>query len=169
MIVDLVDGTYELYRQFYGRRRFNQGEDKPYGAVLGVLHSVLEMIEKGATHLGVATDHVIESFRNDLCPGTRRARESSPRSGRSSQSWRRRWSRWEWWSGRWWSWRRTTRWPRRRGWRRRTRRWSRSASGPTTRTWGSAFGAAEWCRWTAEPGRFGMRRRSRRSSGSSPG
>jgi 5'-3' exonuclease len=69
MIVHLVDGTYELFRQFYGRRRSNEGKDEPFGAVLGVLHSVLEMIEKGATHVGVATDHVIESFRNDLWPG----------------------------------------------------------------------------------------------------
>jgi 5'-3' exonuclease len=68
MIVHLIDGTYELFRQFYGQRRFNKGEDKPYGAVAGVLHSVLEMLEKGATHLGVATDHVIESFRNELWP-----------------------------------------------------------------------------------------------------
>jgi 5'-3' exonuclease len=66
MIVHLLDGTYELFRQFYGQRRFNKGKDKPFGAVVGLLHSVLEMIEKGATHLGVATDHVIESFRNDL-------------------------------------------------------------------------------------------------------
>ena len=68
MIVHLIDGTYELFRQFYGRRRANQGEDKPYGAVSGVLHSLLEMIEQGSTHLGVATDHVIESFRNALWP-----------------------------------------------------------------------------------------------------
>src|SRR5205807_2044243 len=68
MIVHLIDGTYELFRQFYGRRRANQGTDTPFGAVSGVLHSVLEMIEQGATHLGVATDHVIESFRNDLWP-----------------------------------------------------------------------------------------------------
>src|SRR6266498_401509 len=66
MIVHLLDGTYELFRQFYGQRRFNKGKDKPFGAVVGLLHSVLEMIEKGASHLGVATDHVIESFRNDL-------------------------------------------------------------------------------------------------------
>jgi len=66
VIVHLVDGTYELFRQFYGRRRFQKDEDKPFGAVVGVLHSVLEMIEEGATHLGVATDHVIESFRNAL-------------------------------------------------------------------------------------------------------
>src|SRR2546428_11594209 len=69
MIVHLIGGAYELFRQFYGRRHFPQGEDQPLGAVVGVLHSVLEMIEKGATHLGVATDHVIESFRNDLWPG----------------------------------------------------------------------------------------------------
>lgn len=69
MIVHLLDGTYELFRHFYGQRRFNKGKDKPFGAVAGVLHTVLEMIETGATHLGVATDHVIESFRNGLWPG----------------------------------------------------------------------------------------------------
>ena len=66
MIVHLLDGTYELFRHFYGQRRFNKGKDKPYGAVIGVLNTVLQMLETGATHLGVATDHVIESFRNDL-------------------------------------------------------------------------------------------------------
>jgi 5'-3' exonuclease len=69
MIVHLIDGTYELFRHFYGLRRFNKGNDAPFGAVFGVLGTVLEMIETGATHLGVATDHVIESFRNDLWPG----------------------------------------------------------------------------------------------------
>jgi 5'-3' exonuclease len=69
MIVHLVDGTYELFRHFYGLRRFTKGEDKPFGAVTGVLGTVLQMIEKGATHIGVATDHVIESFRNDLWDG----------------------------------------------------------------------------------------------------
>src|SRR6478609_1141247 len=69
MIVHLVDGTYELFRHFYGQRRFNKGKDKPFGAVAGVLHTVLETIEGGATHIGVATDHVIESFRNGLWPG----------------------------------------------------------------------------------------------------
>ncbi len=67
--IHLIDGTYELYRQFYGRRRFEKGDPAPFGAVAGVLHSILEMIEKGATHVGVATDHVIESFRNGLWPG----------------------------------------------------------------------------------------------------
>jgi 5'-3' exonuclease len=67
--VHLIDGTYELFRQFYGRRRFEKGEPAPFGAVAGVLHSILEMVEKGATHVGVATDHVIESFRNGLWAG----------------------------------------------------------------------------------------------------
>ena len=66
MIVHLVDGTYELFRHFYGLRRFTKGVDRPYGAVVGVLQTVLQLIESGATHLGVATDHVIESFRNRL-------------------------------------------------------------------------------------------------------
>jgi len=78
MIIHLVDGTYELFRHFYGLRRFTKGKDRPYGAVVGVLQTVLQMIEngdrvkgsasrgQGATYLGVATDHVIESFRNRL-------------------------------------------------------------------------------------------------------
>src|SRR5882724_13116421 len=85
-VVHLVDGTYELFRHFYGLRRFNKGVDHPYGAVVGVLQTVLQMIDpvKGSasrgpipagdsalrgqtgTYLGVATDHVIESFRNRL-------------------------------------------------------------------------------------------------------
>ncbi|MGH9441577.1 MAG: 5'-3' exonuclease [Thermoanaerobaculia bacterium] len=67
-IVHLVDGTYELFRHFYGLRRFTKGKDRPFGAVVGVLNSVLEMFEKGETLVGVATDHVIESFRNALWP-----------------------------------------------------------------------------------------------------
>lgn len=68
MVVHLVDGTYELFRHFYGLRRFTK-TDRPLGAVNGVLNTVLEMIEQGATHIGVATDHVIESFRNQLYGG----------------------------------------------------------------------------------------------------
>jgi 5'-3' exonuclease len=67
MIVHLIDGTYELFRHFYGIRRFKK-TDPPYGAVSGVLATVAKMIEDGATHIGVATDHVIESFRNGLWP-----------------------------------------------------------------------------------------------------
>ena len=69
MHIHLVDGTYELFRHFYGQRRFNKGKDKPFGAAAAVLHTVLETIESGATHIGVATDHVIESFRNGLWAG----------------------------------------------------------------------------------------------------
>jgi len=68
MIVHLVDGTYELFRHFYGLRRFSK-TDAPFGAVAGVLGTVVQMLEGGATHIAVATDHVIESFRNDLWPG----------------------------------------------------------------------------------------------------
>ena len=68
MIVHLVDGTYELYRQFYGQLGRHTEENENAG-VIGVLTSTLQLIENGATHIGVATDHVIESFRNDLWPG----------------------------------------------------------------------------------------------------
>lgn len=68
MILHLIDGTYELFRHFYGLRRFTKGRDRPYGAVVGVLQTVLQVIENenGPTYIGVATDHVIESFRNRL-------------------------------------------------------------------------------------------------------
>jgi 5'-3' exonuclease len=69
MVIDLIDGTYELFRHFHGLRRFTKGEDRPFGAVAGVLNGVLQLIENRATHVGVATDHVIESFRNRLWPG----------------------------------------------------------------------------------------------------
>ena len=69
MIVHLIDGTYELFRQYYGRLKFKPKTPRPLGAAAGVLHSVLEMVETGATHIGVATDHIIESFRNELWPG----------------------------------------------------------------------------------------------------
>ncbi len=65
MIVHLIDGTYELFRHFYGIRRFKK-IDPPLGAMIGVLNTVAKMIEDGATHIGVATDHIIESFRNGL-------------------------------------------------------------------------------------------------------
>jgi 5'-3' exonuclease len=67
MIVHLIDGTYELFRHFYGLRRFKK-IDPPFGAVTGVLRMVAKMIEDDATHIGVATDHVIESFRNSMWP-----------------------------------------------------------------------------------------------------
>jgi len=78
MVVHLIDGTYELFRHFYGLRRFTKDKDRPYGGVAGVLHTVLQLIEKGATHLGVATDHVIESFRNRLWPGYKTSEGMEP-------------------------------------------------------------------------------------------
>jgi 5'-3' exonuclease len=66
MIVHLIDGTYELFRHFYGLQRAKPTTPDPFGAARGVLQTVLQLIETGATHVGVATDHVIESFRNDL-------------------------------------------------------------------------------------------------------
>jgi 5'-3' exonuclease len=65
VVVHLIDGTYELFRHFYGIRRFKK-TDPPFGAVIGLLNMIARMIEDGATHLGVATDHIIESFRNRL-------------------------------------------------------------------------------------------------------
>jgi 5'-3' exonuclease len=78
LIIHLVDGTYELFRHFYGQRRFNKGKDAPFGAVNGVLHTALQMIEKGGTHIGVATDHIVESFRNGLWPGYKTAEGIEP-------------------------------------------------------------------------------------------
>jgi 5'-3' exonuclease len=88
MVIHLIDGTYELFRHFYGLRRFTKGKDRPYGAVVGVLNGVLAMIDhvkvsasrgqsvegldshgQDDAYIGVATDHVIESFRNRLWVG----------------------------------------------------------------------------------------------------
>ena len=168
MIVHLIDGTYELFRHFYGQRRFNKDKDAPFGAVIGVLHTVLEMIEKGATHLGVATDHVIESFRNRLWPGYKTGQgierallaqfhpleEALAAMG-------------------------VTVWPmiefeaddalasaaRIASANESCRR---SASGHQTRIWRSASAATGWCRSTAGGRRSATRRESARSSGSSP-
>ncbi len=69
MIVHLIDGTYELFRHFYAVPSARDGTGAEIGAVRGVVGSVRGMLNGGATHVGVATDHVIESFRNDLWPG----------------------------------------------------------------------------------------------------
>ena len=69
MDVHLVDGTYELFRHFFAVPSAKDAAGNEIGAVRGVLMSVLQMIEAGATHIGVATDHVVESFRNHLYPG----------------------------------------------------------------------------------------------------
>jgi 5'-3' exonuclease len=69
--IHLLDGTYELFRHFYGNKRRDADDsgERPYSAVTGVLGTVAQMLEGGATHIGVATDHVVESFRNALWPG----------------------------------------------------------------------------------------------------
>ena len=69
MEVHLVDGTYELFRHYYARPEHLDPSGVDVGAVRGVVTSVLDLLEQGATHVGVATDHIIESFRNDLWPG----------------------------------------------------------------------------------------------------
>jgi len=69
MKVHLVDGTYELFRHFFGAPPHRTAEGQEVAAVRGVVGSVLQLLGEGATHVGVATDHVIESFRNDLWPG----------------------------------------------------------------------------------------------------
>jgi 5'-3' exonuclease len=69
MDVHLIDGTYELFRHFYAVPAGTDANGSEIGAVRGVLRSILSLIEQGATHIGVATDHVIESFRNHLYAG----------------------------------------------------------------------------------------------------
>ena len=69
MEIYLVDGTYELFRHYYALPSARDAEGREVAAVRGVLASVLGMVKAGATHIAVATDHIIESFRNDLWPG----------------------------------------------------------------------------------------------------
>ena len=69
MEVYLIDGTYELFRHFFAVPSVKDANGREIGAVRGVVNSVRRMIDEGVTHLGVATDHVIESFRNELYPG----------------------------------------------------------------------------------------------------
>src|SRR5271165_2032810 len=78
MDVHLVDGTYELFRHFFAVPAAADVNGQEVGAVRGVLTSVLSMIESGATHIGVATDHVVESFRNDLYPGYKTSEGVAP-------------------------------------------------------------------------------------------
>jgi len=100
MDIYLVDGTYELFRHFYAMPSAKDGNGQEIAAVRGVLASVLSMIERGTTHVGVATDHVVESFRNDLYPGYKTS-EGVPRNcSRSFRFSKRRSKQWECGSGR---------------------------------------------------------------------
>ena len=74
MRVHLVDGTYELFRFHYAK----SNRDPRHGAQRGVLNSMLDLVAGGATHIGIATDHVIESFRNEMLPATRTAAAWNP-------------------------------------------------------------------------------------------
>jgi 5'-3' exonuclease len=78
MDVHLIDGTYELFRHFFAVPAAADVNGQEIGAVRGVLTSVLSMIEHGTTHIGVATDHVVESFRNDLYPGYKTSEAVAP-------------------------------------------------------------------------------------------
>src|SRR5215813_13658575 len=78
MNVHLIDGTYELFRHFFAVPAASDASGQEIVAVRGVLTSVLSMIERGTTHLGVATDHVVESFRNDLYPGYKTSEGVAP-------------------------------------------------------------------------------------------
>jgi len=78
MDVHLIDGTYELFRHFYAVPPAQDVDGREMGAVRGVLRSVLSMIERGATHIGVATDHVVESFRNGLYAGYKTSEGVAP-------------------------------------------------------------------------------------------
>jgi 5'-3' exonuclease len=78
MDVHLIDGTYELFRHFFAVPAATDVSGQEIGAVRGVLTSVLSMLERGATHIGVATDHVVESFRNDLYAGYKTSEGVAP-------------------------------------------------------------------------------------------
>jgi 5'-3' exonuclease len=78
MDVHLIDGTYELFRHFFAVPAAKDINGREIGAVRGVLTSVVSMLERGATHIGVATDHVVESFRNDLYPGYKTSEGVAP-------------------------------------------------------------------------------------------
>jgi len=92
MIIHLIDGTYELFRHFYGLRRFTKGNDRPFGAVAGVLNGILEMIEEGP---------IMSSSPFAISSGVtiRPARGSIMRCGRNFTPSKGPWKRWAWWFG----------------------------------------------------------------------
>jgi hypothetical protein len=160
MIVHLVDGTYELFRHFYGLRRFTKGKDRPYGAVVGVLQTVLQMIENGDTYLGVATDHVIESFRNRLWADYKIGAGIEPALLAQFHPLEEALAAMG-----------VVVWPMMRSLRprisrRRTRRSGKSPSGRPTRIWRNAYEVRAWCRSMAGAKRFAMRLGYAKSSGS---
>jgi hypothetical protein len=95
MDVHLIDGTYELFRYFFAVPASADVNGQEVGAVRGVLNSVFAMIQQGATHVGVATDHVVESFATISIPDTRPAKACLRSCSRSSRYSKKRWKRWE--------------------------------------------------------------------------
>jgi hypothetical protein len=101
MDVYLIDGTYELFRHVFALPSATDGTGQEIAAVRGVLTSVLSMIEGGVTHLGVATDHVVESFRNDLYPGYKTSEGMPPELLSQFPLLSKGCKQWEFWYGRW--------------------------------------------------------------------
>ena len=89
MNVHLIDGTYELFRHHFGAPKAMDSAGRPVGAVRSVVGSVLTLLERAATHLAVATDHVIESFRNELWPGYKTGDGMIPPCSPSSTRWKK--------------------------------------------------------------------------------
>lgn len=81
MTIHLVDGTYELFRHFYALPPAKNRDGEEMAAVRGVMYSIRALVQEGATHIGIATDHVIESFRNDLWPGYKTGEGIDPALG----------------------------------------------------------------------------------------
>jgi 5'-3' exonuclease len=109
MDVHLIDGTYELFRHFFAVPASAAMDGQEIGATRGVLNSVLSMIERGATHIGVATDHVVESFRNDLYPGYKTSEGVPPELLSQFPILEEALVAMVWWCGRWSTLRRTMR------------------------------------------------------------
>ena len=111
MDVHLIDGTYELFRYFFAVPAAADVNGQEIGAVRGVLNSVLSMIEHGATHIGVATDHVVESFRNDLYHGYKTSEGVPPELLSQFPVLEMRSKPWECRCGQWFNSKRMMRWP----------------------------------------------------------
>ena len=140
MRVHLLDGTSRVVPPVLRAAPRAADDGTEIGATYGVVTSVMGMLEEGVTHLGVATDHVIRSFRNDLWPDYKTGDEVPEPCARSSGSSRTPCEPSGWWCGRWSRWRPTMRWPRPPG-RRPTGASTRWSSARPTRTWPSAWWA----------------------------
>ncbi len=145
MEVYLIDGTYELFRHYYAVPSARDQDGREVAAVRGVLASVLGMIKGGATHVAVATDHVIESFRNQLWHGYKTGDGIDPDLlAQFPLLEEHADALLAWLCGRWWNSRRTMRWLRRR-WRRiAIRGWTASSSARRIRTSRNACAALVW-------------------------